>query len=48
VLDAAAVDAIAVETKAAVDEQIDQAWNAPDPDPETLGRHLFFEGDEPR
>ena len=47
-LDAAAIDAVWVETKAVVDQQIDQAWNAPDPDPATLGRHLFFERDEPR
>jgi 2-oxoisovalerate dehydrogenase E1 component alpha subunit len=43
VLDAASIDAIWVETKAAVDEQIDRAWNAPDPEPESLERHLFFE-----
>ena len=48
VLDAAAIDAIWVETKASVDEQIEQAWNAPDPAPETLERHLFFEGEDPR
>jgi hypothetical protein len=33
------------ETKADVDTQIDQAWNAADPDPSTLGRHVFFERD---
>jgi len=48
VLDAAAIDAISVETKASVDGQIEQAWNAPDPAPETLERHLFFEGKDPR
>jgi 2-oxoisovalerate dehydrogenase E1 component alpha subunit len=48
VLDAAAIDAIWVETKASVDEQIEQAWNAPDPAPETLERHVFFEGEDPR
>ena len=47
VLDAAAIDAIGVETKAAVNEQIDQAWAAPDPAPESLERHLYFEGDDP-
>jgi hypothetical protein len=31
--------------KADVDRQIDEAWKAPDPDPETLERHLFFEGE---
>jgi 2-oxoisovalerate dehydrogenase E1 component alpha subunit len=48
VLDAAAIDAIGVETKASIDEQIEQAWNAADPAPETLGRHVFFEGEDPR
>jgi 2-oxoisovalerate dehydrogenase E1 component alpha subunit len=47
VLDAAAIDAIWVETKAAVDEQIDQAWQAPDPEPESLQRHVFSEEDGP-
>jgi 2-oxoisovalerate dehydrogenase E1 component alpha subunit len=35
----------ATEIKADIDRQIDEAWNAPDPDPATLERHLFFEGD---
>jgi 2-oxoisovalerate dehydrogenase E1 component alpha subunit len=48
VLDPATIDAIWVETKASVDQQIDQAWNAPDPAPETLERHVFAEGDDPR
>ena len=39
------VEGIAAEIKADVDRQIDEAWGAPDPDPETLMRHLFFEGD---
>jgi 2-oxoisovalerate dehydrogenase E1 component subunit alpha len=45
VLDAAAIDAMWAETKADVDEQIDSAWNAADPDPSTLERHVFFEAD---
>jgi 2-oxoisovalerate dehydrogenase E1 component alpha subunit len=45
VLDVAAIDAIAVEVKASVDEQIEQAWNAADPEPESLERHVFFEAD---
>jgi len=36
---------LTAEIKADVDRQIDQAWNAADPDPESLGRHVFFEGD---
>jgi 2-oxoisovalerate dehydrogenase E1 component alpha subunit len=47
VLDAASIDAIWVETKASVDEQIDQAWNAPDPEPESLERHVFIEREGP-
>jgi 2-oxoisovalerate dehydrogenase E1 component alpha subunit len=45
VLDAAAIDAMWAETKADVDEQIDSAWNAADPDPSTLERNVFFEAD---
>jgi 2-oxoisovalerate dehydrogenase E1 component alpha subunit len=47
-LDPASIDAIWVETKASVDEQIEQAWNASDPAPESLLRHVFREGDDPR
>jgi 2-oxoisovalerate dehydrogenase E1 component alpha subunit len=36
---------IAAEIKADVDRQIDEAWNAPDPEPDSLGRHVYFEGD---
>jgi 2-oxoisovalerate dehydrogenase E1 component subunit alpha len=45
VMDDAAIEAIWAETKPEVDEQIDQAWNADDPEPESLGRHVYFEGD---
>ena len=37
------VEAIAAEIKADVDRQIDEAWNAPDPEPDTLLRHLYAE-----
>lgn len=45
VLDAGAIDAIWVEAKASVDEAVEQAWAAPDPTPESLGRHVFAEDD---
>jgi 2-oxoisovalerate dehydrogenase E1 component alpha subunit len=45
VLDAETIDAVWAETKADVDAQIDQAWNAADPDPVTLGRHVYLERD---
>jgi 2-oxoisovalerate dehydrogenase E1 component alpha subunit len=34
---------IGAEIKADIDRQVDQAWNAPDPEPGSLGRHVFFE-----
>jgi 2-oxoisovalerate dehydrogenase E1 component alpha subunit len=40
------VEEIAAEIKADVDRQIDEAWSAPDPDPDSLLRHLYFEGEE--
>jgi 2-oxoisovalerate dehydrogenase E1 component alpha subunit len=45
VLEPAGADQIGAELKADVDGQIDQAWNAADPEPDSLLRHLFFEGD---
>jgi 2-oxoisovalerate dehydrogenase E1 component subunit alpha len=45
VMDAAAIEAVWAETKADVDAQIDQAWNAADPEPSSLERHVYFEGD---
>ena len=45
-MDAAAIDGMWAETKAKVDEQIDQAWNAADADPTSLGRHVFFEPED--
>jgi 2-oxoisovalerate dehydrogenase E1 component alpha subunit len=36
---------IAAELKIEVDRQIDEAWRAADPDPDSLMRHLYFEGD---
>jgi len=44
VADDEALAAMREEVRAEVDRQIDEAWNAPDPDPETLGRHVFAEG----
>lgn len=43
VLDDAGIEAMAAEIKAEVEAQIDEAWNAPDPDPKTLARNLFAE-----
>lgn len=40
----ATLERIRTEVKADVDRQIDEAWNAPDPEPDTLLRHVFFEG----
>ena len=37
---------IAAELKTEVDRQIDEAWRAPDPDPDSLMRHLYFEGED--
>jgi 2-oxoisovalerate dehydrogenase E1 component alpha subunit len=45
VMDAGAIDAAWAETKADVDAQIDQAWNAADPEPSSLERHVYFEAD---
>ncbi len=45
ILDREQAAAIAEEVKADVDRQIEDAWNAPDPEPSTLERHLFHEGD---
>ena len=39
------VEQIRVELKEEVDQQIDRAWNAEDPGPESLGRHVFYEGE---
>lgn len=44
-LDDAKVREIAERYKADVDGQIAEAWNAPDPDPSTLARHVFYEDD---
>jgi 2-oxoisovalerate dehydrogenase E1 component alpha subunit len=42
-IDDAGIEALAVEIKEELDGQIDEAWNAPDPDPATLARHVFAE-----
>ncbi len=38
------VESIRGELKEMVDREADEAWNAPDPDPETALRHVFAEG----
>jgi len=40
------VEPIAAEIKADIDRQIDEAWAAPDPEPDTLLRHLYAEGED--
>jgi len=47
-LDEDAEERLRAEVKAEVEEAVDRAWNAPDPDPSTLLRHVFAEGGEPR
>src|SRR5262249_22612031 len=42
-LDDEAIEAIRAELKAEVDREVDDAWSAPDPDPETALRHVFAE-----
>jgi 2-oxoisovalerate dehydrogenase E1 component subunit alpha len=43
VLDQPGWEAIAAEIKPEVDRQIDGAWSAPDPEPDTLLQHLYAE-----
>ena len=40
-LDDEAIESIRAEVKAEVDREVDDAWNAPDPDPESAMTHLF-------
>ncbi len=42
-IDDPGLQAVQAELKDEIDRQIDEAWNAPDPDPSTLTRHLFAE-----
>lgn len=42
-IDDARIEALTTEVKEDVDRQIDKAWDASDPDPGTLARHLFAE-----
>lgn len=42
-IDDSGIETLTAEVKVDVDRQIDRAWNAPDPDPDTLARHLFAE-----
>jgi 2-oxoisovalerate dehydrogenase E1 component alpha subunit len=44
-IDEPGMETLRAEVKEGVDRQIDEAWNAPDPDPDTLTRHLFAEID---
>ena len=37
------IEALRAELKEEVDRAVDEAWNAPDPDPETALRHVFAE-----
>lgn len=42
-IDDGRLEAMAAEIKADLDVAVDRAWNAPDPDPATLNRHVFHE-----
>jgi 2-oxoisovalerate dehydrogenase E1 component alpha subunit len=42
-IDDGRLEAMAAEIKVDLDVAVDQAWNAPDPDPATLMRHVFHE-----
>jgi 2-oxoisovalerate dehydrogenase E1 component alpha subunit len=42
-LDDEGIESLREEIKGEVDRAVDEAWNAPDPDPETLHRHVFAE-----
>ncbi len=44
IADAATLDQIRAEIRTDIDRQIDEAWNAQDPDPATLERRVFAEG----
>ena len=44
IADEEALAAMRDEVRSEVDRQIDEAWNAPDPDPDTLERHVFSAG----
>jgi 2-oxoisovalerate dehydrogenase E1 component alpha subunit len=43
VMDAGALERLRAEVRGEIDRAIDAAWAAPDPDPETLERHVFSE-----
>ncbi len=43
-VDEGSLEELRVELKAAIERDVDRAWNAPDPDPTTLARHVFAEG----
>jgi 2-oxoisovalerate dehydrogenase E1 component alpha subunit len=39
------IESLRAELKEEVDRAVDEAWNAPDPDPDTAFRHVFAEGE---
>ena len=40
------MEALRTEQKALVDQEVDRAWNAPDPEPESALRHVFADDGE--
>jgi 2-oxoisovalerate dehydrogenase E1 component alpha subunit len=47
ILDDDAIQGLRAEIKARVDADVEAAWNAPDPEPESALRHVFAEGTQP-
>jgi len=47
ILDDERIESLRVEVKAEVDREVDAAWAAPDPDPESAMAHLFGEAASP-
>ena len=45
-LDRSGIEALAAELKAGIDADIERAWAAADPDPSSLGRHVFAEPED--
>jgi 2-oxoisovalerate dehydrogenase E1 component alpha subunit len=45
-IEKADAERIAAELKSEVDRQIDEAWRAADPEPDSLTRHLYLEGED--
>jgi 2-oxoisovalerate dehydrogenase E1 component alpha subunit len=42
-IDDAGIESLRVEIKARVDAEVEEAWNAPDPEPDTLYTHVYAE-----